>query len=93
MRAVVKCSKTGKDLYIEIQGPNKAIDASNLERLLGAEKIEWLVSQTGMSKEALLDGLSRELPAAVDQLTPDGRLPTEGEAVKRVEQSPTGPRL
>jgi uncharacterized protein YidB (DUF937 family) len=38
--------------------------------------------QTGMSREELLAGLSRELPKAVDQLTPDGRLPTEQEAAR-----------
>ena len=75
------------------QGPNKPIAAPDLERALGAQKIEWLMKQTGMSKEALLEGLSRELPTAVDQLTPDGRLPTEAEAAKRMEVSPTGARL
>ena len=33
---------------------------------------------------AYLAGLSRELPQAVDELTPDGRLPTEGEASRWV---------
>ena len=69
------------------QGPNKAIAAPDLERALGTQKIEWLMKQTGMSREALLDGLSRELPTAVDQLTPDGRLPTEQEAATPLRPS------
>lgn len=68
------------------QGPNKSLSAAELERALGNEKIEWLMKETGLSREALLEGLSRELPATVDQLTPDGRLPSEQEAAQRIER-------
>jgi uncharacterized protein YidB (DUF937 family) len=49
---------------------------------LGPEKISWLMQQTGMSREELLAGLSRELPRVVDRLTPDGRIPTHEEAAR-----------
>jgi uncharacterized protein YidB (DUF937 family) len=65
-------------------GPNKPVSPSELEQALGADKIAWLMHQTGLSREELLAGLSRELPKAVDQLTPDGRLPTEQEAARLV---------
>jgi uncharacterized protein YidB (DUF937 family) len=61
-------------------GPNQTISPGELEQALGAERIEWLTQQTGMSKEDLLAGLSRELPDAVNKLTPQGRIPTEQEA-------------
>ena len=64
-------------------GPNKAVSISELEQALGPDKIAWLMQQTGLSREALLAGLSRELPSAVDQLTPDGRLPTNPDAMQR----------
>jgi uncharacterized protein YidB (DUF937 family) len=35
-----------------------------------------------MSRDDLLNGLSQQLPEVVDQLTPDGRLPTEQEAAR-----------
>jgi len=38
--------------------------------------LDQLEKQTGLSKEELLARLSRELPQAIDQYTPDGRLPT-----------------
>ncbi len=37
-----------------------------------------------MSRDDLLHGLSQQLPEVVDQLTPDGRLPTEQEAARLV---------
>jgi uncharacterized protein YidB (DUF937 family) len=64
------------------RGPNKPVLPSELEQALGPDKISWLTDQTGLSREELLAGLSRELPKAVDQLTPDGRLPTEQEAAR-----------
>jgi len=63
-------------------GPNKPALPSEIEQALGPEKISWLMQQTGMSREDLLSGLSRELPSAVDKLTPDGRIPTDQEAAR-----------
>ena len=67
-------------------GPNKPVSSRDLAEALGEEKIEWLMKQTGMSREELLEGLSKELPPAVDKLTPEGRLPT---ATDRQAASPT----
>ena len=60
-------------------GENKSIAPNEIEQALGEERIQWLVEQTGMPREQLLDGLSGELPQAIDKLTPDGRLPTDEE--------------
>ena len=60
-------------------GPNQPISAGELERTLGGERIDWLMAQTGMTKDQLLAGLAASLPDAIDKLTPDGRAPTEEE--------------
>lgn len=64
-------------------GPNKKIDPGDLGSALGADDIAQLTSRTGMSREQLLSELSNELPGAVDEFTPHGRLPTEDEASSR----------
>jgi uncharacterized protein YidB (DUF937 family) len=61
-------------------GPNKAISPRDLEGALGADTLNTLSQHTGMGRDALLSGLSRQLPRFVDQLTPNGRLPTNEEA-------------
>lgn len=61
-------------------GANKAISPNDLADALGADKINALAAQTGMSHNDLLQSLSEYLPQVVDQLTPNGRLPTEQEA-------------
>ncbi len=61
-------------------GPNKQISPGDLASALGADQISTLSSQTGLSRDELLSGLAQQLPDIINQLTPDGRLPTEHEA-------------
>src|SRR6266436_1560524 len=61
-------------------GPNKTISQGDLANALGSDALDELSEQTGMNRGDLLSGLSQHLPRFVDQLTPDGRLPTEEEA-------------
>ena len=63
-------------------GPNKAIAPNDLASALGGDKISALMTQSGMSRDDLLQGLSQYLPQVVDQLTPEGRLPTEHEVAR-----------
>lgn len=56
-------------------GPNKQIEAPQLEQAIGTDVLDTLSKQTGLSREELLARLSRELPDAVDKYTPQGRLP------------------
>jgi uncharacterized protein YidB (DUF937 family) len=60
-------------------GPNKQIAPDDLANALGADQINALTAQTGLSRDELLAGLSRHLPEVVNHLTPDGRVPTESE--------------
>jgi uncharacterized protein YidB (DUF937 family) len=66
------------------RGPNQAISPDNLADALGADRINTLSRFSGMSRDDLLNGLSQQLPNVVDQLTPDGRVPTEEEASRLV---------
>lgn len=60
-------------------GPNDTIEDHELSKALGPEIIDELVAKTGLSAEEVLARLSRDLPKAVDDLTPDGKVPTEQE--------------
>ena len=65
-------------------GANKQIAPNDLANALGADQINGLMSQTGLSRDDLLSGLSQQLPEVVNHLTPDGRLPTESELSGRL---------
>ena len=66
------------------KGPNQDISESDLAKSIGSEDIDTLARHTGLSRDDLLAGLRRELPGAVDELTPQGRLPTKDEASRWV---------
>jgi uncharacterized protein YidB (DUF937 family) len=57
------------------KGPNREVTPSELKKAIGPEVLSALEQKTGLSQEELLARLSRELPGAVDQYTPEGRLP------------------
>jgi len=65
-------------------GPNKQIAPDDLAKALGADQIATLASQSGLSRDELLTGLSQHLPDVINHLTPDGRLPTESELSGRI---------
>jgi uncharacterized protein YidB (DUF937 family) len=65
-------------------GPNKQVAPGDLANALGADQIESLASQSGLSRDDLLQGLSQFLPDVVNHLTPDGRLPSDSEMSDRI---------
>jgi len=65
-------------------GPNQPIGSDQLAQAIGPEVLGTLAERTGLSREELLSRLTRDLPAAVDKFTPEGRLPTEDEAARLI---------
>jgi uncharacterized protein YidB (DUF937 family) len=66
-------------------GANHPIEADELEQALGAERIQWLMEQTGLPKDQLLAGLRTELPNTIDKLTPNGQVPTDSELDRQLQ--------
>ena len=65
-------------------GPNQPLQTDQLAQAIGPDALNALSKHTGLSREELLSRLTRELPAAVDKWTPEGRLPTEEEAARLI---------
>jgi uncharacterized protein YidB (DUF937 family) len=61
------------------KGPNKPISPGDLGSALGADQINAIATQAGLSPDDLLKGLSQYLPDVIDHLTPDGRVPNANE--------------
>ena len=60
-------------------GPNKSVAPSQISNALGPEVIDALSERTGLPKEQVSQVLSQVLPMIVDQLTPQGKLPSTQE--------------
>ena len=64
-------------------GHNLPVSPSQLESVLGAERIGQLAEQLGISRKDAAGQLSEWLPRVVDRLTPDGHLPLAGSPAAR----------
>lgn len=60
-------------------GQNKAISSEDLGGALDDDTVQALERESGLSRPDLLDALSRQLPQAIDHITPNGRIPTDRE--------------
>jgi uncharacterized protein YidB (DUF937 family) len=60
-------------------GGNAPLSASDIEQTFGADTIDAIAQQVGLSRGELLAGLAEALPQAVDQMTPEGRMPSPDE--------------
>ena len=65
-------------------GPNQPISPGQLGSALGPSLIKTLAEKTGMSEQDVTAQLSKILPAFVDKLTPQGRVPT-GDEIARLD--------
>ena len=60
-------------------GPNKSISADDLAKVLDSDQIKTLMAHAGLSRDEVLNALSEHLPGLVNEMTPNGQLPTEQE--------------
>lgn len=58
-------------------GPNEPVQSQSLEQAIGADTLNDLSASTGLSPQEILARLSNDLPNAVNDMTPNGRLPNE----------------
>lgn len=61
-------------------GPNRGLRTDEVEAAVGAENLAELARRTGLSREDLLARLATNIPGAVDDYTPEGRLPAGDDA-------------
>jgi uncharacterized protein YidB (DUF937 family) len=64
------------------RGKNKDVAPDQVSVALGGDVVNELSRRTGLSRDQVVDELARMLPNVVDNLTPDGRLPTRQEIMR-----------
>ena len=56
-------------------GQNLPITAEQLQQVLGSDTVKQLAAQYNIPVDQLAEVLAQQLPVAVDQASPDGKLP------------------
>ena len=67
------------DSWVRPGVPTQGLTPQQVEQAIGDENLAELTDRTGLSRDELLKRLSTTIPTAVDNLTPDGRMPDENE--------------
>lgn len=68
------------------RGENQPLTADQVTRAIDSTTLDELSRQTGLSREELIERITKDLPGAVDGLTPTGQVPPE-------HDQGTGPNL
>ncbi len=68
------------DSWVTPGVPTKGLRPDEVEQAIGADNLDELSRRTGLTRDELLQHLSKAIPETVDRMTPDGRFPSEDEA-------------
>ena len=69
---------------------NTKLSGEQVESALGTETIAEMARQVGLGVETTQTALGRMIPGIVDQLTPEGTIPTEDDLLSRIGGSLSG---
>ncbi len=58
-------------------GENEAVSGAEIGNVLGSDEIDAIAQQLGISSEQAADAVAQVLPRLVDQVSPQGELPSE----------------
>lgn len=60
-------------------GPNKPVDSGRLKPAIGEMTVSEIARRAGTSEQDVMEILTQVLPQLVDNMTPEGRVPTQQE--------------
>jgi len=66
-------------------GANLPISPQQIQQGLGAQELQALAAQHGLSPDGAAQALARLLPGIVDKLTPGGRVPDASSVLQGIE--------
>lgn len=58
------------------KGNNQPIERDHVTKAIDPQVLKELSAQTGLSEEELLDRITKDLPEAIDKVTPAGQIPS-----------------
>ncbi|HET9724213.1 MAG TPA: YidB family protein [Actinomycetota bacterium] len=65
-------------------GPNERVSGAKVKKALGNERVAAAAKKAGISEDEAASGIAQLLPAVVDYLTPDGKVPSPSKTAKRL---------
>jgi uncharacterized protein YidB (DUF937 family) len=70
------------------KGQNLPVVGDQIKKALGNDKVAEIASKLGITTAQAADDLARTMPEVVDEVTPDGELPTQEQVEERLKRIP-----
>jgi uncharacterized protein YidB (DUF937 family) len=70
------------------KGENIPVVGDQIEKALGNEKVAEIAGKLGITTEQAADDLAQTVPKVVDEVTPDGEVPTKAQVDERLDRIP-----
>lgn len=83
MGMLAKAGLTDQSQSWVATGENQAVSAEQITKALPGETLDKVAAEAGVSPQEAADQIARNLPQAVDKLTPGGELP-RGESLEEL---------
>jgi uncharacterized protein YidB (DUF937 family) len=74
-------------------GENQPLTPDEVKKAIGDDRLATMSKQTGQSVGSLTTDLSKMIPAAVNKLTPDGKVPDPGDLMNMAKNLDLGKLL
>jgi len=74
-------------------GENQPLTPDEVKKAIGDDRLATMSKQTGQSVGSLTTDLSKMIPAAVNKLTPDGKVPEPGDLMNMAKNLDLGKLL
>lgn len=68
-------------------GESKTISATDVQKVLGQEKVAQVAREVHISEDQAADVLAQAIPAVVDHATPDGNVPEAAKVDEQLQQA------
>ena len=75
------------------KGENQPLSPAEVQKAIGDDRLAKMSKQTGQSVGSLTTDLSKMIPAAVNKLTPDGKVPDPGDVMNMAKNLDLGTLL
>jgi uncharacterized protein YidB (DUF937 family) len=70
------------------KGQNMPVVGAQIKKALGNEKVAEIASKLGITPDQAADDLAQTVPEVVDEVTPDGEVPTPEQVEERLDRIP-----
>jgi uncharacterized protein YidB (DUF937 family) len=70
------------------KGQNMPVVGEQIKKALGNEKVAEIARKLGVTNEQAADDLAQAVPAVVDEVTPDGEVPSQEQVEERLDRTP-----